>query len=92
MQGINPVIGQLNQGKQNQLNPQMQQIKNLMNTVRMAKNPQFAINQLMSNNPRLQQAMLLVQTMGGNPEQAFYTYAKQMGVDPNEVLNTLKSL
>ena len=72
--------------------PQMQQIKNLMNSVRAAKDPQFALNQLMTNNPRLQQAMLLIQTMGGNPEQAFYTYAKQMGVDPNEVLNTIKSL
>ena len=91
MQSINPMISQLNQRNLSN-SPQMQQIKNLMNTVRAAKDPQFALNQLMSNNPRLQQAMLLVQTMGGNPEQAFYTYAKQMGVDPNEVLNTIKSL
>ena len=91
MQGINPMISQLNQRNLNS-NPQMQQINNLMNSVRAAKDPQFALNQLMTNNPRLQQAMLLIQTMGGNPEQAFYTYAKQMGVDPNEVLNTIKSL
>ncbi len=70
----------------------MQQLKSMMNTVRMAQNPQYALNQLMTSNPRLQQAMTLVRAMGGNPEQAFYTYAKQLGVDPNEVLNTIKSL
>jgi len=36
MQGINPVISQLNQRGQGTNNPAMQQIKGLMNTVRMA--------------------------------------------------------
>ena len=70
----------------------MQQLKSMMNTVRMAQNPQYALNQLMVSNPRLQQAMTLVRAMGGDPKTAFYSYAKQLGVDPNTVLNDIQSL
>ena len=93
MQSINPVINQLNQGNKSLLNnPQIQQIKSMMNTVRAAQSPQYAFNMMLTNNPKLQQAMALVKQFGGNPETAFYNYANQLGVDPQEVLNTIKSL
>lgn len=63
-----------------------------MNVVRAAQNPQYAFNMMLANNPKLQQAMTFVKQFGGNPETAFYNYARQLGVDPQEVLNTIKSL
>ena len=66
------------------------QIKQMMNMVRMSRNPQAVINQLMQNNPQLKQAMDFINTSGKTPEQAFYALANQMGVDPQEVLNSLK--
>lgn len=68
----------------------MAQIKQMMNTVRMARNPQFAMQQMMQNNPQLKQAMDFIRTSGKTPEQAFYALANQMGVNPQEVLNSLK--
>lgn len=68
----------------------MQQVKGLMNGVKMAQNPQLMLNQLMMNNPQLQAAMSLIQQGGGNSQQTFYSLAKQMGIDPNTVLNALK--
>lgn len=56
----------------------------------MAQNPQLMLNQLMMNNPQLQAAMSLIQQGGGNSQQTFYSLAKQMGIDPNTVLNALK--
>lgn len=61
-----------------------------MNGVKMAQNPQLMLNQLMMNNPQLQAAMSLIQQGGGNSQQIFYSLAKQMGIDPNMVLNALK--
>lgn len=56
----------------------------------MAQNPQAMLNQLMMNNPQLKTAMSLIQQGGGNSQQTFYSLAKQMGIDPNTVLNALK--
>ena len=50
-------------------------------------NPQAFIEQAMQNNPQLKSAL---QMAGGNPEQAFRTMAKQMNVDPDEIMAMLK--
>ena len=68
----------------------MGQIKQMMNMVRMSRNPQMMINQLMQSNPNLKQAMDFINASGKTPEQAFYALANQMGADPQEVLNSLK--
>ena len=70
--------------------PQIQQIKNLMNQVRAAASPQYALNQLMANNPQLKTVINLIQQNGGNAQNTFYALANQMGVDPNMILNALK--
>lgn len=63
------------------------QIKQMWNNLKTISNPQQAINQALQNNPQIQQ---LIQLSNGNPEQAFYTLAKQRGIDPNDILNMLK--
>ena len=71
-------------------NPRLQQIKNVMNTIRGARNPQVAMMGMMQNNPQYQQAMQLVNQAGGDPRQAFYQMAQQLGVNPDEILGMLK--
>lgn len=75
----------------NQLNPQViQQIKGVMNQIKMAQNPQYALNQMLMSNPQLAQAVNFIKSSGGNPQQAFYNLAQQKGVDPQMVLNELQ--
>ena len=69
------------------MNPQ---IKQLMQTVQMSQNPQVAIQNLMQNNPGMKQAIDYVNANGGNPKDAFYKLAKERGVDPDSILNSLK--
>lgn len=76
---------------QTPMNPQaIQQIKNLMNRVKMAQNPQLFLNQMLSGNPQLQQAINLIRQSGGDPKTAFMNMAQQMGVNPQDVLNELQ--
>ena len=68
----------------------MQQVKNMMHQVQAAANPQLALNQMLMSNPQLSQAFSLIRSMGGNPQTTFYNYAKHLGINPEEVLNSLK--
>ena len=72
-------------------NPMMGQIKQMMNMVRMSRNPQMALNQLIQSNSQMKQVMDFVKASGKTPEQAFTALAQQMNVDPQEFLNELKS-
>lgn len=74
------------------MNPQtIQQIKNMMNTVQMARNPMLALNQMLSNNPQIQQAMNFIKQTGGDPKTAFLNLARQQGYDPQDLINKLQS-
>lgn len=75
----------------NPMNPQMiQQIKGIMNQIKMAQNPQLALNQILMNNPNINLIMELIKNNGGNLQTAFYNLAKQKGIDPQVVLNELQ--
>ena len=66
------------------------QIKQMMRMVQGAKNPQAMMMQMAQNNPAL--AGIMQQIKGGvNPEQLFRQKAQQMGLNPDEVINALKS-
>ena len=67
------------------LRPQNNNLKAMMNMVK--GNPQGVLNQLMQNNPQVRQVMALA---NGDPKTAFYSLAKQKGIDPNTILNMLK--
>ena len=70
--------------------PNLQPIKNMMNIVRSAGNPQAMLQQMAQNNPQLRQVMDMVQQSGGDPKRAFYELAKQKGVNPDDIVNMLK--
>ena len=65
-------------------------IKQMMNMVRSAKDPQAALNMMAMNNPQLKQVMDIVQQYGGDSMTAFKALAKENGMDPDEILSMLK--
>ena len=87
MAGIPPILQQL--GKNN-IQQMLQPVKQMMNMVRTAQNPQLMLNQLAMKNPLLKQAMDLTQQYGGDSMKALEETAKQMWFDPNEIMNMLK--
>ena len=68
----------------------MNPIKQAMQTVQMAQNPQMLIMQMAQKNPNMKQAIDYINANGGDPKEAFYKLAKEKGVDPDSVLNSLK--
>ena len=68
----------------------LSQIKNVINTIRSARNPQAMLSQMAQNNPQVQQVMNIVNQNGGDPQRAFYQLAQQKGIDPNEILKMLR--
>ena len=84
---MNPMLSALNQ---NRMAQNLQPIKNMMNMLRSAGNPQMMLQQMTAQNPQMRQVMDLVQQNGGNAKQAFYKLAEQKGVNPDEILNMLK--
>lgn len=61
-----------------------------MGMVKMAKDPQGAIEQMMMNNPQMKQVMGMIKESGGDPMKLFQAKAKEMGVDPEEILDMLR--
>ena len=45
---------------------------------------------LMQSNPAMKQAIDYVNANGGNAKDAFYKLAKEKGIDPESILNSLK--
>ena len=66
------------------------QIKQMISMVKSAGNPQAMMNQLMQNNPQMQQVMEIVQKYGGDANKAFYALAEEKGINPQEILDLLK--
>lgn len=54
--------------------------------VKNSRNPQAMLQQLINQNPQVQNVMKYVNDNGGDPKAAFYKLAQEKGVDPNEVL------
>ena len=50
----------------------------------------MALQKLMESNPGMKQAIDYVNANGGNPKDAFYKLAKEKGIDPDSILNSLK--
>lgn len=48
------------------------------------------LNQMMSQNPQIKQVMDFVNENGGDPKQAFYKKAQEMGINPDDVLSQLR--
>ncbi len=78
-------------GSMTQLNQQIQPVKQVLRQVMSLKNPQAMMNQMLMNNPNIQQAMNFIKQSGNNPAAAFTALAKQKGVDSQAFMNELLS-
>lgn len=66
---------------------------NTINTINNSGNPNAMLQRLASQNPRVANALNLIQQNGGNPQKAFYAEANRLGINPNQVIGLLnKSL
>ena len=70
--------------------PMMGQIKQAMNTVRMAQNPMAMLNQMAGNNPLIRQAMDLVNQHGGDVDKAFRTVEEQNGFTQKDIMDLFR--
>lgn len=84
---MNPMLQSLNQSR---LSQNLTPIKNMMSMIKNAGNPQMMLQQMMSQNPQIQQVMQYVKDNGGSAKTAFYKLAEQKGVNPEEILQMLK--
>ena len=55
--------------------------------IRSMGNPQMMLQQM----PQYKQVMDYVNANGGDPKSAFYAKAKEMGIDPDEVLKAMRN-
>lgn len=83
---MNPMLQTLNQ---NQINQGLVPIKNMLNVVRSAGNPQMVLNQMIGQNPQMRQVMDYINANGGDPKAAFYKLAQEKGVNPDDILRQL---
>ena len=83
----NPILNQI---KNTPISNNLNQIKQLMNMVKSAKNPQAALQNMMQNNPQMKQVQGLIDQYGGDPKTAFYKMAEEKGIDPDQILTMLR--
>lgn len=83
----NPMLQAL---KSSQVNSNLNQIKQMMNLVKSAGNPQAMLQSMAQNNPQMKQVLNLIGQSGGDPKTAFYKMAEEKGVDPEEILSMLR--
>ena len=74
----------------NQLNKNQLFPNNMINMLKNVKNPQQLIMNMANSNPQVASVLKEVQANGGNAKDLFYRKAKEMGIDPNSVLNNLR--
>lgn len=66
-----------------------QSAKKMMGMLNGVKNPQQALMAAAQQNPQLNAVMQMCN--GQNPQEVFYEQCKKQGVDPNTIINALKS-
>lgn len=72
------------------VNNNVMQVKSMMNMVQNSQNPQAVLSQLAMNNSNVAQVLNLIRQSGGDPKTAFYSLAKQKGIDPDQIIAMLR--
>ena len=63
---------------------------NLVNMMKNASNPQALIMNLARQNPAVANVLKEVEANGGDAKSLFYKKAREMGINPDDILNQLK--
>ena len=80
----------LNQSRLPQQKLPIQKNNNLLQKFLSSSNPEQIIQNMISNNPKMNNVMQLMQTSRMSPKQFFYYYAQQNGVDPDQFINSMQ--
>lgn len=83
---MNNLFQQLNQQQTQTSQGSLPSRNNLLKQILNSSNPNELLNSIISNNPKMQQVMKLMQSSGMSPKQFFYQYAQQNGINPDEFL------
>lgn len=60
-------------------------LKSLLNS----SNPNELIQKMISQNPKLNNVMQMMQNSGKTPREFFYQFAQMKGINPDQFLNSL---
>lgn len=87
-------LSQFNSYEASQMNSQMSTIannaKNLSMMFKCSSNPYAALESIINTNPQLSGVMSMIKG-GANPQELFYRLAAERGVNPDQLLNIVKS-
>ena len=83
----NPLLGGV---QQNSILQNMEGIRRTWGMLKSMSNPNEMLNQVIQSNPKMKEAQELIQKAGGDPEKAFRMKAKEMGVDPEQIMGMLR--
>lgn len=86
----NPLLNGQNQPKMNALAQNVKQIKETWGMLRNLGNPQAMMEKLLGNSPAVVALNEVLKENGGDVQKAFMNKAKEMGVNPDEILDMLK--
>lgn len=67
--------------------PQIQKIKQVMNTLRNANNPQAMLTQMAQQNPNIKQLLEIGKQYNGDYNKAFEDIARKNGYNPQDIRN-----
>lgn len=70
--------------------PNIETIKQMMIAAKSSGNPNAILGELLAKNPQMNDVLKCINEHGGDPRTAFYSLAKEKGVDPNSILQMLK--
>jgi len=82
----NPILSAM---RRSNITQNLGQVKQMLQTIRTAQNPQAAFQMMIRQNPFYSQAQQLVAQAGGDANKAFRDLAQQNGLDPEEILRDL---
>ena len=71
-----------------QVNNNLNQVRQMMNMIKTAGNPQAMVQNMLMQNPQVSN---LINQYGGDPQRAFYALCDQKGINPQEFLKSLKN-
>ena len=67
-------------------------LEQVMALLKGANNPASMLGTLAGMDPRIQQIQQIINQNGGDAKAAFYSLAKQKGVDPEAILQQVRNM
>jgi len=64
-------------------------VNNIINLLKVAKNPSQALVQMAQSNPQLNEVLNMCN--GKNPRDVFYEECRKRGIDPQQIFNQLNN-